>query len=101
MGGGSSIDHEKQFDTPLKTPEIQDNLWRSTEHVQERISPQPQQETQLKWPLPKKEQEKDFVPNQSIDNQRYSLLKSQYERVSQYFRSMVSLFIRAKMLIII
>jgi len=84
MGGGSSIDREKEFDRHLKTTEIRDNSLRPTEHVQERILSQPKQETQLKWPLPKKEEEKDFVPNRYIDNERYLLLQSQYERVSQF-----------------
>ena len=54
------------------------------------VLPKQQQEQQLEWPLPKLEQYIDFVPNNRIDNKRYSLVEVRFEKVNRdYFLSSI------------
>jgi hypothetical protein len=92
MGGSSSVDSPRVFSPHLETFGKRQSTTRSTNLPKARSTeqseretvrqPQQEQEPQFKWPLPKKEEEEDFVPNKYIDKEQYSLPRSRYERVS-------------------
>jgi hypothetical protein len=89
MGASSSVDS-------TRTQERRENTLQSRSHLSERSTDLSERDTlrqqkheqdmQIKWPLPKIEEEKDFVPKRSrIDKSQYSFVRSRYERVSRNF----------------